>query len=248
MKVNPDKTEVLLLCPSSQNGVVVINGVIYEGQCIRFSTEVKNVGVWIDRNLRMNQHVNHITSHGYKLLKDIGKIKRCLQKEDLESLVHAVISSRLDYCNSIFMNISKENIFKLQKLQNTAARLILGKRRRDSASLSLRQLHWLNVDARVTFKVLLVVYKILNELCPQNLGLQYKSFNGRPEDFLMLETPNFKTAYGKRIFAYHGSRLWNALPANVRAEDDVEKFKKTIKTILFDGHMELKRKAFRYQQ
>ena len=63
MKINPDKTEILLLCPSSLNDEVIIKGVIFEDQCIRFSTEVKNVGVWLDRNLTMDKHVSQVVSH-----------------------------------------------------------------------------------------------------------------------------------------------------------------------------------------
>ena len=248
MKINPEKTEIALLCPSSLNHEVIIQGVIYENQCIRFSKEVKNVGVWLDRNLRMSHHVNHISSHSYKILKDIGRIKKCLEQSHLERLVHAVISTRLDYCNSIFKNINQDNLYKLQKVQNAAGRLVLGKRRRDSASQALKELHWLNVDARITFKILLLVYKILNGYVGQNFGLQYKRFNGRPDDFLMLETPNFKTMYGKRVFAYNGSRLWNALPVTVRAAEDVEKYKKMVKTLLFNGVDELHRKAYKYNQ
>lgn len=246
MKINPDKTEILLLCPSSLNKEIIIKGIIYDGQCIRFSNEVKNVGVWLDRNLNMNKQVNSIVSNCYKILKDIGRIKKCLEKNHLESIVHSVVSHRLDYCNSLYMNIGKDNIYKLQKVQNAAARLILGRRQRDSASSALRQLHWLNIDARVMFKILLLVHKVLRGKCSENLQLQYKSFNGRPEEFLMLETPNYKTAYGKRIFAYSGSRLWNALPVQVRVEEDTEKYKKHIKTILFQGHNELRRRAFKY--
>ena len=248
MKINPDKTEILLLCPSSLNREVLIHGVFYEDQCIRFSTEVKNVGVWLDKNLEMDKHINHITSHCYKILRDIGRIRRCLQQCHLERLVHAVISSRLDYCNCLYMNLSRENIFKLQKVQNAAARLVLGRRRRDSAKQALKQLHWLNIDARVTFKVLLLVHKCLYGLCPQDLGLLYRGFNGRPDDLLLLQTPNFTSSYGKRIFAYHGSRLWNALPVNIRAENDIEKFKKYIKTMLFEGYEVFRAKAFKYKQ
>ena len=62
----------------------------------------------------------------------------------------------------------------------------------------------------------------------------------------MLETPNFRTAYGKRLFVYNGSRLWNALPVNVRAEEDIDNYKKMVKTILFNGYEELKRNAYKY--
>ena len=194
----------------------------------------------------MDKHVNQIISHCYKILKDIGRIKKCLQQSHLERLVHSVISSRLDYCNSLFVNISKGNLDKLQKLQNAAARLVVGGKKRESVSGALRKLHWLRVEARITFKILLLVFKILKGQCSQNPELMYKSLNGRPEDYLLLQTPNFKTAYGKRIFAYNGTRLWNALPVTVRSEEDVYKFKKTLKTLLFDGHEELKKKAFKY--
>ena len=247
MKINPDKTEILLLCPASLNREVVIKGVIFEDQCIRFSNEVKNVGVWIDRNLNMDKHVNQVVSHSYKILKDIGRVKKYLKRIHLERLVHAMISSRLDYCNCLFMNIRKENLYKLQKLQNAAGKLILGKRKCDSASETLQTLHWLNVDARIIFKILLLVYKVLRGKCSKNIALDYKGFNGRDEDYLLLDTPNFKTAYGKRIFAYNGSRLWNALPLDIRMSDDIDKFKKSIKTILFEGCSELKKKAFKYK-
>ena len=91
------------------------------------------------------------------------------------------------------------------------------------------------------------MFKTLRGKCSANLQLRYKSFNGRPDDFLLLQTPVYKTAYGKRTFDYNGSRLWNALPVHIRAEEDIERFKKCVKTILFDGgHEELRRKAFKY--
>ena len=69
MKINPDKTELLLLRPSSLNNEVVINGILYEGQCIRFSSEVKNVGVWVDKHLELSDHVNKVVSHSFKILR-----------------------------------------------------------------------------------------------------------------------------------------------------------------------------------
>ena len=244
MKINPDKTEILLLRPTSLNNEVVINGILFHEQCIRFSDSVKNVGVYVDKNLNLAKHVNIVVSHGYKILKDIGRIKKYVSRTQLEQLVHAVIASRLDYCNCLFMNISKDNLFKFQKLQNTAARLILGRRRRDSASQALKELHWLNVDARITFKICLLVFKVLRGKC--NMSLTYKSFNGRPDDYLKLETPNFKTKYGQRLFEYNGSRLWNALPLNIRTEENIEVYKTKLKTLLFEGHEQLKHSAFKY--
>jgi hypothetical protein len=246
MKINPDKTELLLLYPPSLNKEVVIKGIIFEGQCIRFSEFVKNVGVWIDKNLDMKNHVSNIVSHCYKILKNIGSIKKNLERYQVENLVHAVITSRLDYCNSLLLNINKEHLFKLQKMQNSAARLVLGRQRRKSARSALRELHWLNVEARIIFKVLLLVFKVIKGQCSNNLSFEFKSFNGRPDDFLLLKTPNYKTKYGRRIFAHSGSHLWNAFPVDIRIVEDIEIFKKKKKTLLFNGYEDLKNKAFKY--
>ena len=145
------------------------------------------------------------------------------------------------------VNINKENLNKLQKLQNSAARMVLGRRRRESASKALFDLHWLNIESRILFKIILLVFKVLKGMCSDNLQLTYKSFNGRSDDFLKLETPTFKTKYGERLFEWNGSRLWNALPYKVRILEDVEVFKKEVKTILFVGVDDLKRTAFKYK-
>ena len=247
MKINPDKTELLLLYPPSLAREVIIKGIFIGEQCIRFSDFVKNVGVWLDRNMSLDKQVNTIVAHCYKILRDIGRIKKYLQIHDLEELVHAVISSRLDYCNCLYVNIKKELIYKLQKVQNAAARLILSKKRMFSGTTALRELHWLNIETRVTFKILLLVHKAVRGKCPDNVRIKYKQFSGRSNDWLLLETPTYKTKYGKRLFAYNGPRLWNALPVALRSEEDTEKFKKSLKTLLFDGHGELKRKAFKYE-
>ena len=247
MKINPDKTELLLLYPPSLNKEVVIKGIIFEGQCIRFSEYVKNVGVWIDKNLTLNKHTNNIVSHCYKIITDIRRIKKYLEQRHLEQLIHAVITSRLDQNNVLLMNVSKENLYKLQKVQNSAARLVLGRRRRDSAKLALRELHWLNIEARILFKILLLVFKVIRGMCSENIKVKFKNVNCRPSDFLLLDTPNFQTKYGKRIFEYNGSRLWNALDHKVRRIEDINEFKKRVKTMLYDGSDELKRRAFMYK-
>ena len=92
-----------------------------------------------------------------------------LTRGHTEMLVHPVISSRMDYCNSLFFNMCKDNLMKLQKVQNSAARLITGKRKRDSVTSTLRELHWLPVESRILFKILLLVYKSINGMCSANL-------------------------------------------------------------------------------
>ena len=246
LKINPDKTEIILFHPKSLSHRVIIKGTFIGNECIRHSKEVKNVGVWLDEHLKFDKHVNKIISQCYKLLKDVGRIRNVLSKEHTEMLVHPVITTRLDYCNSLLINTSKKNIFKLQKVQNAAARLVVRGKKRQSISGTLDKLHWLRVESRIIFKILLLTYKSITGQCSKNLELSYKQHNCRPDDFLLLETKVAKTKYGRRTFEYAAPRLWNALPLKIRTEDDLETFKRLIKTLLFKGTEEFKRRAFRY--
>ena len=194
----------------------------------------------------MDKHVNTIVSHCYALLRKIGRVRNMLTEQDTETLVHAVISNRMDYCNSLLINTNRSNIFKLQKVQNAAARMVVRKGKRSSISGVLRSLHWLRVESRIYFKVLLLVYKCIHGRCSKNLKVKYKPYNCRPQDYLMLETKRVRTKYGRRTFGFVGPKLWNALPLHIRIEENIDRFKTQVKTLLFDGTEDFKKRAFMY--
>ena len=246
LKINPDKTEIILFHPDWMKSQVIIGGTMIGGECIRFSQLVKNVGVWLDCNMNLNMHVNKIVAQCYRLLRNLGRVRNLISVKDTETLVHAVISSRLDHCNSILINISKSNLFKLQKVQNAAARLVVRGKKRQSMSGVLHDLHWLRVESRIIFKLLLIVHKCIRGQCSSNLNIQYKSHCCRPQEEMMLATKPMNSKYGRRTFDYVAPRLWNALPTHVRCEEDVDRFKTMVKTILFEGTEEFKNRAFKY--
>ena len=135
-----------------------------------------------------------------------------VKKSDLEKLIHAIISHHLDYCNVIFNNINKENLNKLQNCQN-AAKVIVGPSY-STAVERLKELHWLPIESRVVYKILMIVFKIFHGKCT-TLKLHFKISNLRSGSSYQLETPNFKTKYGKRKFEKSGSRYWNVLPEKI---------------------------------
>jgi len=189
LKVNPDKTEIVVFHPKHLPNRLLIGGtIIAKDECIRFSDSVRNVGVLLDKNLKLNEHVNKIVSHSYKLLKDLRSVRSFTSTKDIEILVNASITSRLDYCNSLFYKMSKSNLNKLQKVQNASARLVLNRGRRASATALLNQLHWLPVKSRCIFKILLLMFKYLNNLCPKNISFEYSLHNHRPQHELMLKS------------------------------------------------------------
>ena len=105
LKINPDKTEIIVFLPSNSADIPTINGTFIDGNCIRFSNVVKNLGFRLDRFLTMEPHVDAIVSHCYKLISDVARNRKLLSDSDTESLMHAIVSSRIDYCNSLFYGV-----------------------------------------------------------------------------------------------------------------------------------------------
>jgi len=97
-------------------------------------------------------HINNICRSAYQSIHHIGKIKNFLSSSATKRLIHAFFSSKLDYCNSILPGLPSYELEKLQRLQNTAARLTV--RANTSAHITpvLKSLHWLPVRGRIIFK------------------------------------------------------------------------------------------------
>ena len=244
LKINPDKTEIILFVPQALKGLPTINGAIFStGTCIRFSEKVTNLGVRLDRFLNFESHINNTVAYCYKLIKDVSSIRSLITKQQTEMLVHSIISSRLDYCNSLLYGLNKSSIEKFQKVQNAAARAVLKLRKHDSIRHELVNLHWLRINERILFKLLVFVFKCLNNMAPVELSslLTIHSSVNCTLCYVFLDS-----IYGRRSFKYIAPRLWNALPLTMRKLSSLETFKSKLKYHLFNYSQDFIRTVNRY--
>ncbi len=144
--------------------------------CTVTSSTVKNLGVILDSNLSFENHISHFTKTAFFHLRNIAKLRDMLTVSDAEKLVHAFMTSSLDYCNALLGGCPASSINKLQIVQNAAARVLTRSRTYDHITPILQSLHWLPIKFRISYKILLLAYKTLNYVAPAyltNLLLRY---------------------------------------------------------------------------
>ena len=90
-----------------------------------------------------------------------------LNEASLQKLVTSFELSRMNYCNSLLVNLPNDTITKLQRIQNHAARLVL---KRDHVTPLFRKLHWLPLQSRINYKICVLCFKCINKTAPSHLS------------------------------------------------------------------------------
>ena len=126
---------------------------------VNFTNKAKNLGVILDSCLSMDSHVNQISKVSYLKIRRLGHLRSYLDINEASALASAFILSGLDYCNSLLAGLPNDKLQKLQRIQNSAARLVLGRLKYVHATPMLRELHWLPIKARIEYKLALTCFK-----------------------------------------------------------------------------------------
>ena len=150
MLLNPDKSEVLLVARrSNAEKFAGGTGICVAGFQIAYSVKLKSLGVTLDNELSFDQHVNNIVKASNFNIRALRHIRPMLDQTVANTVACSIVSTRLDYCNLLLLGTSAKNIDKLQRVQNTLARVVSCTRRRDHITPVLRKLHWLPVAQRL---------------------------------------------------------------------------------------------------
>ena len=149
LQLNPDKTEFTwLTSPRCQHRLPTF-GPLIGSKLVSPSATVRDLGVFIDQDLAMKTHVQQTASRCFATLRQLRSIRRCIPTSVFNSLVSALVLSRLDYFSSLLIDLPFTHIRRFQSVQNAAARLIFNLRRCDHITDALISLHWLRVPERI---------------------------------------------------------------------------------------------------
>ena len=162
MKLNDDKTELLIIGTLQQLKKVRTDSIISP---LLFA---RNLGAYFDSNMTLVPYINNACKSAFSQLYNIRRIRKYLTTDTSKTLVHAIITSRTDYCNSLLCGLPDNSLNKPQRVQNAAAQLITGTAKFSHITLVLRSLHWLPIKQRGQFKML--SFKALNGLSPNYIS------------------------------------------------------------------------------
>ena len=207
---------------------------------IRVSTEMTCLGVVLDSEIKLTTNVRRLAGRCFYYLQQLWVVRRSVTADVAKTLVNAFITSRVDYCHSMFNNINAVGILPLQRVLNAAAHVIV--RKYDHITASIRDdLHWLPVRQRVEFKCRLV-YKCLHQSAPSYLAamcVNIDEMDGRrhlrsaAHGDLVKPTTRGRM-YGQRSFAVAGPSIWNSLSSSLKDYLlAINEFQKKFKTELF---------------
>ena len=246
LKLNPDKTEFIIFGSKVQREKLLQHfPVDILGNPLHPAEFVKNLGVWFDSNLSLSKHVQNVCRSCFVQLREFRRVRSYLTRDAALLVANALVSSRLDYCNSLFRSLSKFNLRKLQCVQNIAARIVSNTSRYSRITPVLKKLHWLPVEHRAIFKTATLVYKYIHNGIPKYfdpyISLYSSMYNTRrsQNEGSFLVVPRFKPSTNKSAkqfghsLAFDAPAVWNALPSDVRASPSIMSFRRKLKAYLF---------------
>ena len=238
LKFNQSKTEYVIFHPKHHPIDMQQFGLSIGGQIKHPCETVRNLGVMFDAPMTMEPHVTAVARSCRYYLRSISKIRNCLSQEACQSLISGLVFSRLDYCNALLSHASQSCFTTLQRVQNSAARLITRTGLREHMTPVLQQLHWLPVRSRIRYKVLLICHKTIHGSAPAYMNEFIEVYTPgrdlRSQNEVLVQVSNSRTTiYGQRRMDVVAAKWWNELPRDLRYNCNRFAFKRKLKTFLF---------------
>ena len=213
LKLNKDKTELLVIS-SLHRARPPLSHIHVCDERVLASPRARNIGVLFDESLSMVPQVTATCKSAfYHLRKQLTFAAQVL--------VQALVTSKLDYCNSLLYGLPKNVIKQLQRVQNAAARVVTLSPKFCHITPVLANLHWLSIYLRIELKILIVTCKPLHGLAPAYIKDLLQSYLPAPDlrssKKNLLVVPAFNiNSYGRRAFSVAAPLLWNSLPQHIK--------------------------------
>ena len=242
LHLNPSRSEsIVFYNPRSKPLAALaesIETVSVAGSPIKLQTSIKNLGVYLDSTMSFDKQVSETCKACYFHIRAIRHIRSSLTIEASKTIAAAIVGSRLDFCNSLLAGTSVSNLTRLQRVQNTLARVVAQKPRFCHITPVLSDLHWLPVRHRISFKIATVTFKMLQSQQPFYLSSLIPSYVPAQalrssSSFSICVPPRKTTMATSESFSSVAPSIWNSLPNYLSSIPTLPVFRRALKHHLF---------------
>jgi endonuclease/exonuclease/phosphatase family metal-dependent hydrolase len=219
---NPSKTEFLIIgSPQQLSRVSNLSLQISPSSQAQPVHSARNLGVIFDHTLSFQDQISAVCRSCYYHLRDLRRIRHALDFKTASNIATSLVHSKLDYCNSLYLNLPSSQIRRLQLVQNAAAQIVSRTSRIHHVTPILKSLHWLKIPERIKYKTLSLTYSAIQFNQPaylrSSISMQ-SSRSTRSSSLITLSRPPLtsRLKIADRSFSNFIPRLWNSLPARLR--------------------------------
>ena len=219
LQLNDDKTECLLIRPNKCKQDLNCTSLSFGHNVILFSATAKNFGFPFTDDMRIDAHVQDVCRIVYIDIRLISSIRHFLSIDATKTLLSAFVLPKLDYCMSLFHDSPMYMLERLQKVQNSAARLIFQCRKQNHISSLLMSLHWLPINARMEYKLSVIRHSFffgLSPICLSDLLSVYtpkRNLRSSYDNGILCIPKLRKKTFGHRSFSFAAPTIWNSVPS-----------------------------------
>jgi hypothetical protein len=240
LALNPTKSDAIITSTAQRIKKLNASGiteVTVDTSHVKLSADITTLGLTLDNSLTFSKHVKTVSRACMFHIRALRHIRHIISQQDANIIASCLINSKLDYLNSVLYNTSTSNINSLQRLQNTAARVVLLAPYRTSTSELLTTLHWLPVKHRIDYKIACITHTLLSHKQPPYLSelvhhyIPNRALRSSEKHLLAIPCTHLKLS--DQSFAVAAPKVWNSLPEHLRTTTSCELFRSELKTHLF---------------
>lgn len=235
LKLNGSKTKILFFGPHRNENNALLR-VTVNDEAIEITKMVKNLGLYLDNDLRFREHVKVIIQRGYMALRNLYRSKSFLNRKIRKNLCDSLVLSYANYCDIVYgpcLDVTSSK--KLQTLQNSCVRFIWGLNRRDHCSEYINQMEWLRMANRRDLHLACMIHKVVSNQTPvylfEKLRFRYMDHNRNTRNNYLLSIPQHRSGIFERSFSYISAKLYNSIPSEIKAKG-IHSFKYSLKIFL----------------
>jgi hypothetical protein len=225
LSLNPSKTEFLIIgLPQQLSKLNSPSLHLPDNITLSPVDFARNLGAIFDKNLTFAQHISSVSKACFLNIRDLRRIRNTIDHSTACTIATSLIHTKIDYCNSLFLNLPATQTHRLQLILNSAARAVTKTPKFHHITPILKSLHWLTINQRIHYKVISLTHKALKTGHPSYLRslLSFTPHRStRSAAVVTLNRPSVTSSLkiSSRSFYHHAPVLWNNLPPHLRHFD-----------------------------